>query len=69
MADPDFWERKRDDYSKNVYLCMRMFYVIHAILNPFIYGFFDHSFRRKLVDLVFKSKTTAFASSAQQTTV
>lgn len=54
LNDPNFWDRKSDKYSKNVYLAMRMFYFMNAIVNPFLYGFFDTSFRRKLFDLVFK---------------
>lgn len=56
MADRDFWERKRDDLSKNVYLAMRMLYFTNAVVNPFIYGFFDHAFRRKLVDMACKTE-------------
>lgn len=55
MSDRDFWERKRDDLSKNVYLAMRMLYFTNAVVNPFIYGFFDHAFRRKLVDMTCKT--------------
>lgn len=54
LNDPNFWDRKNDKYLKNVYLAMRMFYFMNAIVNPFLYGFFDLSFRRKLFDLVFK---------------
>lgn len=54
MADSDFWERKRDDLSKNAFLAMRMLYFTNAVVNPFIYGFFDHAFRRKLVDMACK---------------
>lgn len=68
LADPYFWDRKSDKYSKNVYLAMRMFYFINAIVNPFLYGFFDTSFRMKLLDLVFKRKIPEFASGVQQTT-
>lgn len=55
MSDRDFWERKRDDLFKNVYLAMRMLYFTNAVVNPFIYGFFDHAFRRKLVDMTCKT--------------
>lgn len=56
MADRDFWERKRDDLSKNAFLAMRMLYFTNAVVNPFIYGFFDHAFRRKLVDMACKTE-------------
>ncbi|XP_052692277.1 pyroglutamylated RF-amide peptide receptor-like [Crassostrea angulata] len=68
LDDPNFWDRKSDKYSKNVYLAMRMFYFMNAIVNPFLYGFFDTSFRRKLFELVFKRKIPELVSAVQQTT-
>lgn len=56
MADRDFWERKRDDLSKNAFLAMRMLYFTNAVVNPFIYGFFDQAFRRKLVHMACKTE-------------
>lgn len=54
MADPHFWERKRENLLNNVYMAMRVLYFANAIVNPFIYGFFDHAFRRKLVNMFVK---------------
>lgn len=43
MGEPHFGERQRE----NVYFA-------NAIVNPFIYGFIDHAFRRKLVIMFVK---------------
>ncbi|XP_052692278.1 substance-K receptor-like [Crassostrea angulata] len=60
-ADPNFWDRKSDDISKNVHLAMRLLYFTNAVINPFLYGFFDPAFRRKLVYLICNRKRTGFA--------
>lgn len=54
MADPHFWGKKRENLLNNVYMAMRVLYFANAIVNPFIYGFFDHAFRRKLVSMFAK---------------
>ena len=52
--DPQYWDRKNDNISKNALLVLRMLYSTNTIVNPFIYGFFDNAFRRKLVAVIFK---------------
>lgn len=54
MVDPHFWERKRENLLNNVYMALRVLYFANTIVNPFIYGFFDHAFRRKLVIIFIK---------------
>lgn len=54
MGDPQFWERQRENLQNNVYMAMRVLSFANAIVNPFIYGFFDHVFRRKLVNMFVK---------------
>lgn len=39
-ADPNFWDRKSDDISKNVHLAIRLLYFTNAVINLFLYGFF-----------------------------
>lgn len=60
-ADPNFCDRKCDDISKNVDLAMRLLYFTNAVINPFLYGFFDPAFRRKLVDMICKRRCTGLA--------
>lgn len=64
MADPHFWERKRENLLNNVYMAMRVLYFANAIVNPFIYGFFDHAFRRKTCEYVCKKRIASLAQSA-----
>lgn len=52
--DPQYWDKKNDNISKNALLVLRMLYSTNTIVNPFIYGFFDNAFRRKLVAVIFK---------------
>lgn len=50
MGEPHFGERQRE----NVYLAKCVLYFANAIVNPFIYGFIDHAFRRRLVIMFVK---------------
>lgn len=54
MGDPHFGERQRENLQNNVYMAMCVLYFANAIGNPFIYGFIDHAFRRKLVIMFVK---------------
>lgn len=38
--DPQYWDKKNDNISKNALLVLRMLYSTNTIVNPFIYGFF-----------------------------
>ena len=37
--NPQYWDRKNDNISKNALLVLRMLYSTNTIVNPFIYGF------------------------------
>ena len=54
--DPQYWDKKKDNISKNALLVLRMLYSMNTIVDPFIYGFFDPAFRRRLGTMLFKTK-------------
>lgn len=49
-----FEEGNGDRQRVNVYMATCVLYFANAIVNPFIYGFIDHAFRRKLVIMFVK---------------
>lgn len=49
--DPDFWS-KLSDKQITVYLFLYRLYLLNSVVNPFIYGFFDTTFRKVIKNLI-----------------
>lgn len=48
--DPEFWTVS-NDVTMNILIILRRLFLVNNIVNPFLYGYFDLTFRRKVKEL------------------